>query len=353
MCYLKQKRFNMSQTSSRGDQKTQAYIRKQSVKAIVEQDRKVADVAETFGVALNTVYRWVKQYKTEGMTSLRSTKRGRPKGNGCRLTDDQCREIQTIIKDKYPEQLKMPFVLWTRRAVKELIADLFSVDLPIRTVGLYLSRWGFTPQRPAKRSYEQQPKAVRKWLDEEYPKIKQQADDEGAEVHWGDETGCTTAVSHNRGYAPKGETPVLKQSTKKKLKLNMISSISNQGKLFFRIHEGKINSAEFIEFMEKLVRCVDKKVYFIVDNLAQHHSKPVKAWLQENEDKIKVFYLPSYSPELNPDEYLNCDLKRGLNAKKMPRDMKQLKNNAQNHMDGLQPQKIRSFFRHSKVQYAS
>lgn len=283
----------MSKNSPRGDQKTQAYIRKQSVKAVVEQKKKVADVAETFGVAVNTVYRWVNEHKLPGKSNV-NKKRGRPKGKGCRLSTIECREIQSIIRDKYPEQLKMPFVLWTRKAVRELIAERFDVDLPIRTVGSYLARWGFTPQKPAKKSYEQQPKAVKKWLDEMYPKVKEEAIRDGAEIHWGDETGCTTAVSHARSYAPKGETPVLTMSTKKKLKLNMISSISNQGKLFFDIHEGKINSTEFIDFMKRLIRCVDRKVYFIVDNLAQHHSKPVKEWLEQNQDSIRIFYLPSY-----------------------------------------------------------
>lgn len=346
---------SMPKNSSRGDQKTQEYIRKQSVKAVISQGKKAVDVAETFGVAVNTVYRWVKQYKDSGKSSLVNKSRGRPKGNGCRLTAEQCSVIRSIIKDKCPEQLKMPFVLWTRKAVKELIADQFSIELPIKSVGNYLNRWGFTPQKPIRKSYEQQPRLVKKWLDVEYPALKEAASTEGAEIHWGDETGCTTAVSHARGYAPKGETPVLEMSTKKKLKINMISSISNQGKVFFDIHEGKINSSEFIEFMKKLIRCTDKKVYFIVDNLPQHHSKLVTDWVGMNKDSIQIFYLPSYSPELNPDEYLNCDLKRGLNTKRMPRSTEQLKENAQSHMNGLatKPEKVKSFFRHQKVQYAS
>lgn len=134
----------------------------------------------------------------------------------------------------------------------------------------------------------------------------------------------------------------------------MLSSISNQGQAFFDIHKGKINSAEFIDFMKKLIRCTDKIVYFIIDNLPQHHSKLVKTWLKGNRDSIKVFYLPSYSPELNPDEYLNCDLKRGLNAKRMPRNNLQLKNNNTRYMQelSLHPEKVQSFFRHPRVKYA-
>jgi len=345
----------MSKSAKRGDQKTQAHIRKQAVKAVVEKGQKPALVAEVFGVALNTVYKWVRMYKSSGSTALKSGKRGCAKGSGSSLTDAQCKEIQKLIIDKDPEQLKLPFALWTRKAVKELIHDQCSINMPIRTVGEYLGRWDFTPQKPIKKSYEQQPKAVQRWLDDEYPTIKKVASEEDAEIHWGDETGCTNAISHGRSYSPKGQTPTMVLSTKNKLKINMISSVSNQGKIFFDIHEGKINSAEFIEFMKKLIRCTDKKVYFIVDNLPQHHSKMVTNWLNENADLIKIFYLPSYSPELNPDEYLNCDLKRGLNAKRMPRNNKQLKDNTTQYMDelSLNSEKIKSFFQHPRVKYAS
>lgn len=345
----------MSKQAPRGNKATQEYKRKQAVRAVVKQGKKVQDVALTFEVAVNTVYKWVKQYKEAGSKSLNNKKQGRPEGTGAGLNDEQCNRIKKLITDHCPEQLKMPFILWTRKAVQELIEKELNIQLAVRTVGTYLQKWGFTPQKPVKRSYEQQPAQVKKWLDEEYPAIKKSAMAENAEIHWGDETGCTTEVSHARGYAPKGQTPVLKRCTKKKLKVNMISSISNQGKVFFDIHEGKINSAEFIDFMKKLIRCTDKKVYFIVDNLPQHHSKAVQEWTASNKELIEVFYLPSYSPELNPDEYLNCDLKRSLNSKKMPRTIAQLKNNTQSHMKNLEGQidKVKSFFRHEKVKYAS
>lgn len=345
----------MAQTDKRGDQKTQEYIRRQAVNSVIKKGLKAKEAATLFCVAQNTVYRWVREFKASGNKALSGKIRGRSQGNGCRLTTEQCELVQQIIVEKDPEQLKMPFVLWTRKAVKELIENKFDIILPIRTVGDYLNRWGFTPQKPKKKAYEQQPKAVQEWLDTNYPKIKHSAKEEDAEIHWGDETGCTNTISHARSYAPKGQTPTLIQSSKKKLKINMISSISNQGQMFFDIHEGKINSAEFIEFMKKLIKCTEKKVYFIVDNLPQHHSKVVKEWLQKNKDSIKLFYLPSYSPELNPDEYLNCDLKRGLNGKKMPRDIAQLKKNTLDYMEALSQkrEKVKSFFRHPKVRYAS
>ena len=345
----------MSKNTPRGSKEEQQVIRQKAVEGVVLHNKSCQEMATLFGVALNTVRKWVNNYKKEGSSILVNKKRGRPKGSCSRLTETECKEIQKVLVDKYPNQLKMPFVLWTRKAIQELIENKFKKSLPLKTVSNYLKRWNFTPQRPAKSSYNQQPSKVRKWLDEDYPKIKKQAQAENAEIHWGDETGCTTDISNARSFSPKGKTPILKRVTKKKLKVNMLSSISNLGVVFFKLYENKINSQEFIEFMEKLIKCSDKKIYFIVDNLPQHHSKIVKDWVAENETQIKLFYLPSYSPELNPDEYLNGDLKQSMNKNRMPKTVAELKNNADRHMKGLEknPDKIKSFFQHEKVKYAS
>ena len=140
----------MSKNAKRGDQKTQAYIRNQAVKAVVAKGQKPAVVADVFGVALNTVYKWVRMYKSSGSSALKDNKRGCHKGSRSSLSPEQCKKIKKLITDKNPEQLKMPFVLWTRKAVQELIQDQFSIGMPIRTVGEYLNRWGFTPQKPIK-----------------------------------------------------------------------------------------------------------------------------------------------------------------------------------------------------------
>lgn len=208
----------MSKNAKRGDQKTQTHIRKQAVKAVVKKGQKPAVVAEIFELALNTVYKWVRMYKSSGSSALKNGKRGCSIGSGSSLTDFKSKEVQKLIVDKDPEQLKLPFALWTRKAVQELIQDQFAIKMPIRTVAAYLSRWGFTPQKSIKKSYEQQPKAVQEWLDNEYPSIKQSATEEDAEIHWGDETGCTNSIYHGHSYAPKGKTPTMVISTKKKIK---------------------------------------------------------------------------------------------------------------------------------------
>jgi diphthamide synthase subunit DPH2 len=141
----------------------------------------------------------------------------------------------------------------------------------------------------------------------------------------------------------------------KRFSINMISAITNQGKVHFMLYSEKMHRAKFIEFMQQLIKVSTKKIYFIVDNLSVHHCKEVKEWLSEHTDKIAVFYIPSYSPELNPDEYLNCDLKQGMSAKKAPKNAQTLEKNVQNHMDMLQnnSDRVKKYFKHESIKYAA
>lgn len=312
------------------------------------------NIAILFGVNKNTVTNWFKAYNERG--SFKSKKKGVKSEDKKLLSKEQEKAIQNMIIDKMPDQLKLDFALWTRKAVKELVEREFGIVLAINTMGDYLRKWGFTPQKPKKRAYEQCDKKVQKWLDEEYPKIKEDAKNEDAEIHWGDETGVRNNCQHGRSYAPKGKTPV-KQSMSKRFSINMISTVTNQGKVQFMIYKENMNAQKLIEFMEQLIKSSTKKVYLILDNLGVHHSKLVKDWLEQDDIKkqIAVFYLPAYSPEKNPDEYLNCDLKQGLSSKPSPKNLDKLNENLENHMKMLQenPQRVIKYFKHKDIQYAA
>jgi transposase len=214
-----------------------------------------------------------------------------------------------LIQDRTPDQLKLNFALWTRQAVSELIEAVYGVRLTVRNTGKYLKRWGFTPQRPLKKAYEQSPVAVQKWVAEEYPKIAKRTKLESAEIQWGDETGLRSDDVRGRGYAPKGQTPVVRANANRE-KLSVISTVTNKGQMRWKVFSGALNAQLLIGFMERLVRNRGQKIFLVLDNLRVHHSKPVKQWLAKHGDQIEVFYLPSYSPELNPDELLNSDLKQ-------------------------------------------
>ncbi|MBK6866517.1 MAG: IS630 family transposase [Burkholderiales bacterium] len=225
--------------------------------------------------------------------------------------------MRRLVIDHTPDQLKMDFALWTRQAVLLLIEQRCGVRLTPQGVGLYLRRWGFTPQKPIQRAYEQQPAAVQRWLDEQYPAIEHRAKAEGAEIHWADETGLRSDDVRGRSYAPMGQTPEIRVNQRRE-GLSIISSVTNRGKVRFKVFEGAMNAAILIDFMKRLVQEAKKantgKVFLVLDNLKVHHAKLVKAWLQENKEHIEVFYLPSYSPELNPDEMLNANLKAAVTS---------------------------------------
>ena len=335
------------------DEGTRFEFRKRAIK-LIESGIKKGEVARMIGVKAGTISEWWWIYKSEGIRSLRGKKRGVKSEDKKLLSDAQERAIQKMIVDKMPDQLKLPYGLWTRKAVKELVERELKVVLAITTMGDYLRKWGFTPQKPKKRAYEQNEKHVQKWLKQEYPKIKKQAKKENAEIHWGDETGVKNQCNHGRSYAPKGKTPV-KRSMSKKFSVNMISSITNQGKVRFMTYQGKMNSEMLIKFMRRLIQNSHRKIYLILDNLRVHHSKAVKQWAEENSENIALYYLPSYSPELNPDEYMNCDLKNNLSHRPAPKSKDQLQKNIISHMRHLQKNshRVSKYFRHKSIAYAA
>jgi len=331
----------------------QQQLRNQVVR-LRKAGRSYEEIGQIVGVHPTNACKVFKAYEKGGSKAIALNKRGRKTGSARTLTVEQEKRLQKAITDKSPDQLKFPFALWTREAVRQLIAQLFDIQMPIRTVGQYLHRWGFTPQKPLRRAYEQNPVAVQKWIDEQYPAIVADAKKQKAEIHWGDETGLCSDSQHGRSYAPKGQTPAIRLCAKKN-RINLISSITNQGKVRFMIYKDTMNAQTMIKFMQRLVKDADRKVFLILDNLRVHHSKLVKEWVQEHHKHIELFFLPSYSPELNPDEYLNCDLKAGVHSGPPARSKEQLHGKTLSHLRMLQkrPDRVAKYFKHKKIAYAA
>jgi transposase len=311
-------------------------------------------IAAQTGLSRTGVFDICKRHADGGAKALHDAPGGRRVGEGRRLTAAQEAQIQRLICDKTPDQLKMPYALWTRGAVAELIDQRFGIRLPVRTMGLYLARWGFTPQKPIRRAYEQSPAAVRQWLDEEYPAIAARAKAEGGEIHWGDETGLRSDDVRGRSFAPRGATPVVRISHRRE-GLSVISTVTNRGQLRWKIFDGALNAGILVDFLRRLTRSAGKKIFLILDNLRVHHSKPVKAWLAQHSEQIEVFFLPSYSPELNPDEMANADLKQAVTSKAPARTKAQLIKAAARHLRRVQkqPHRVRRYFQHDPVRYAA
>jgi transposase len=311
-------------------------------------------IAAALGVHKNTIYRWLKGWRVAGAGALKAKKRGR-RHEAKRLLDaEQAAAVQQLMIEHCPDQLDLPWALWSREAVRDLAQARFGVQLALRTVSDYLRRWSFTPQRPIKRALERQDAAIQAWLAEHYPKIAARAKAEGAVIHWGDETGISNQAVHGRSFAPKGQTPVLRRPATRRT-LSMISAVTNRGTLRFMLYEGALNTALFLTFLQRLVRSAKSKVFLIVDNLQVHKAGKVQAWVAQHRDKIALFFLPAYAPEHNPDEFLHSDLKRSLGRRPAVKDKTGLESRLRGYLRRLQrqPERVRAFFQAPTTRYAA
>jgi transposase len=326
-------------------------LRKKVVRAVVVQGLKQREAARLYEVSENSVSSWVRAFRTKGASALKTGRLGRPKGKS--LNAEQARNIKKTVISKCPDQLRLPGMLWTREAVSELVEIRFGVKLSRWTVGRYLRSWGMTPQKPAHRALEQDPVQVREWLNKEYPSIVRQARKEKGQIWWGDETGLRSDHQSGTTWGEKGRTPIVRASGKR-VSCNMISAITNQGGLAFMVFAGSMKTGMFVTFLSRLVKHREPKVFLILDRHPVHTSKKVREWVAEHQDRIKIFFLPSYSPELNPDELLNQDLKRNALRERRPSTKEDLMHKTRGFLRSKQqqPGKVKRYFEGKYVRYA-
>jgi transposase len=313
------------------------------------------EIGKDFDVTHHAIRSRYMKWVALGDEALMPKPSGRKKGDGKRITDEEEEIIKTIIIDKTPAQIKMPFALWSCKSVRDLILQECGVTYQISAVGKYLKRWGFTVQKPTIKKHGQQPKAVQKWLAEEYPAIVKQAAEEGGMIWWGDETAVQNDQNQLRGYSLKGKTPVA-PGPSKKLHLHMVSAVNNQGLVHFKIYKDAVNVERFTDFMESMIKDAEgRKIFLVVDNLPVHHANILKPWREMNIDLLELKFLPSYSPELNPDEYLNRDMKSRLANKPVTSCAKELERRVGDYMGELSNNEdlVASFFEHGVVKYAA
>lgn len=318
----------------------------------VHEGMNQSEASRVFGVSRQSVNNWMSEYRKGGKRLLKSRKRG-PKG-GIQLAPIQAAQTVRMITDRCPDQLKLPFALWTRAAVGHLIEERFDVSLSVSTVGRYLRRWGMTPQKPLRKAFEQNPKEVKRWLEERYPAIRKEAKSEQAEIHWGDEMGLRADHQTGRSYGRRGHTPVI-EGTGKRFGCNMISTVTNLGTLRFMIFKESFTSDIFIRFLQRLIQSTDRMVFLIVDGHPAHKSAKTKRWLKRHADRIRLFLLPGYSPELNPDEMLNNDVKSNAVGRRRAKTQTELIGNVRSYLWSKQkcPEIVQSYFHAPSVQYAA
>jgi transposase len=326
-------------------------LRRRVIRAVAE-GMSQAEAARVFGVSRQSVNAWYRRWRAGGVRALRSRPRGRPRH--IQLQPHQAATIVRLITDRCPDQVKLPFALWTREAVRDLIAQRCGVRLSVWTVGRYLRRWGFSPQKPLRRAYERDPLAVRRWVRKQYPAIRAWARQERATIYWGDETGMRSDHQAGRSWGRRGDTPVI-PGTGQRFRCNLLSAITNRGQLAFMVFEGKFTAAVFIRFLRRLLRHAQRPVFLIVDEHPVHTSAAVTRWVERHRPHLRLFFLPSYSPDLNPGEFLNQDVKTNAVGRQRPRDKTELMDNVRRYLWSTQrrPRKVRRYFHHPSVRYAA
>ena len=311
-------------------------------------------IAEQVGLSRTGAIDICQRFAAEGAKGLVSKPRGRKPDEQRLLDAAQEAELQGLIRRHTPDELDLPFALWSRAAAGLLVARRCGVALAVRTIGKYLARWGFTVQKPIRRAYEQDPAAVRRWLRREYPAIVARARQARGVIFWGDETGLRSDDVRGRGYAPRGRTPEVRVCHKR-AGLSLLSAVANKGELRWMVADGAVNAPTFIRFLRRLVRDARRKVFLILDRLQAHRARLTRDWLAGHRSEIEVHHLPPYSPELNPDEGVNADFKQAVPRKAPARSKQQLKRATISHMRSLskRPQRIRAIFRHRQCRYAA
>lgn len=332
------------------DHKTLTELRTRAV-ASVQAGESPEVVARALRVSRTAVYRWLALYRGGGWGSLDAKKRGgrRPKLDGKKL-----KWIYETVTTKDPLQLKFKFALWTAKMVGQLIKQEFGISLSKASVCRLLAQLGLTPQRPIWRAYQQCPATVQRWLNEEYPRIREQAKKANAAIFFGDEAGVRSDYHSGTTWAPKGKTPVV-TATGARFGLNIISAVSAQGEFRFMTVEGTVNAHVFITFLKRLVHNAAKPIFLILDGHPSHKAKMVAKFVESLDGRLRLFFLPPYSPELNPDEYVWNDLKNNTVGRQFVSGPDALKRAVTGFLRFLQrtPERVRAYFQNFNVKYAA
>jgi transposase len=332
------------------DHKTLEALRIRAVRR-VQRGESPEVVSKAIGINRTTIYEWLAKFRSGGFDSLKSkpTPGPKPKMNG-----KQLKWVFDVVTQKNPQQMRFEFALWTREMVQKLIVDKFKIKLGLKSIGKLLAQLGLTCQRPLYMAMQKDESLVRKWVQKIFPKIKQRAIKEKADIYFGDAAHIRSDHHSGRTWAIKGKNPVV-STTGSRFALSLVSAITAKGHMRFMVVEGGVNSKVFIHFLKRLMVGVQKKIFLIVDNGSSHKSKETKKFVESLKGRLELFYLPPYSPDLNPDELVWNHLKTHTVGRSTITDRIDFKKKVTRSMKSLQKNKakIRSFFGKSSLRYAA
>jgi len=325
-------------------------LRKRGVYA-VQDGQPPRVVAKVLGIQRSTLFGWLAQYRRGGWDALDARKRG---GRPPKLTAKMLEWIYDTVTMKDPRQMKFPFALWTSLMVAELIRRQFGISLSKASVCRLLNQLGLSPQKPLWRAFQQDHERVQKWINEEYPKIRALARGQKADIFFGDEAGVRSDFHSGKTWAVRGRTPVV-STTGARFSCNMISAVSPRGAMRFMLIKGKITAGVFVDFLKRLIHNWPRSVFLIIDGHPVHRSVAVSKFVASTEGRLQLFYLPPYSPELNPDEQVWNHLKNRAVGRQPVTGPDQLKRLIISHLRRVQrlPSLVRSFFNLPETAYAA
>lgn len=328
----------------------QALLRRLAVQRVLNGESPKA-VTECYGLGEKTIFVWLKTAREKGLDAL--APKPRP-GRGRALSDFEAEEVKRWVLSGDPRQHGFDFGLWTRQIVADLILEHFNVDLSVSTVGNLLHRMGLSPQKPLRRAYERDDEAIREWKEETYPAIKKSAKTAGAEIFWLDEASIRSDDRLMRTWGLKGQTPEVKTSGQRQ-GINVISALSNSGGFWYHVFSERFNAGVFIECLKDLIKNRKKPIYIITDGHPVHKSKAVAKYLKENEGRLKLFILPPYAPDLNPDELVWNHLRQKGTARTPLKKGESLWERTFIDLELIAQDKhlIKSFFRNASVSFAA
>lgn len=326
------------------------FIRENAVSRILAGES-VVQVMKSFGMHRTSAYPWLRREKKLGMKSLKSTKSIGPKRL---LTDKQSTNVRSWICGKDPRQYGIDFGLWTRAIVKELILERFGIEISISSVGVLLASLNITPQKPLQRAYQRDPIAISEWKTKVYPRIKKASKKAGGAIFFLDEAGFSTDDTKGRTWSERGKTPIVKVDGRRQ-RINVISAVSANGSFWSKVYDGKLQSELFIDFLVDLLRRQKGPIFLILDSLPLHKSKSVLEFVKANSHMIQLHFLPTYAPELNPDELVWNYMKGRGTVKRPLRYKESLKHRVTSDLRAIQQNKklVRSFFQAADVFYAA
>ncbi len=317
----------------------------------VREGERPSDVIRSYGLCRTTIYRWLRAARRGGLRSLKARKHPGP---SARLTARQRAQVIRWINGKDPRQYNFEFALWTRKIVAALIREKCGITLGLTAVGRLLAELEITPQKPLRRAYERDPKAIKRWIETDYPRLQARAKRRNARIFFLDEAGVRSDPVLGRSWAPRGETPQVSTSGQRQ-SINAISAVNGRGAFWFKVFSGRFNKERFLKFLKAFMRHRTYPVFLILDGHPSHRARVVAQYVQSLKGRLELHFLPGYAPELNPDEFVWNHLKKQGVSKKPLRKNESLRARVQHDLEQIKrrPALVRSFFHAPSVAYTN